>query len=85
MFVAAFLECRPTEVGSARAATSSGPLAARDNSGIFDVLDDLLLEAQEELDDTRLAVLNATHNFPKMEQSLEDPLAQATSDGGPHR
>ena len=47
VFVAAFLECRPTEVGSARAATSSGPPAARDNSGIFDVLDDLLVEARK--------------------------------------
>ena len=51
MFVAAFLECRQTEGGSARAATSSGPPAARDSSGTFDVLDDLLVEAQEELDD----------------------------------
>ena len=65
--------------------SSSGPLAARDSSGIFDVLDDLLLKAQEELDDNRLAVLNAAHNFPKMEQSFEDPLGQATSNGEPHR
>ena len=55
MFVATILECRPTEVGCARAATSSGSPAARDNSGIFDVLDYLLVEAQEELDDTPLA------------------------------
>ena len=85
VFVAALLECRPTEVGSARAATSSGPPAARDSFGIFDVLDDMLLEAQEELDDFRLAALNAAHNFAKMEQSFEDPLGQATSDEGPHR
>ena len=68
----------------APAATSSGPPAARDSSGIFDVLDDLLLKAQEELDHTRLAVLNAAQNFPKIEQSLRDPLAQATSGGEPH-
>ena len=55
------------------------------NSGIFHVLDDILLKAQEELDHTPLAVLNAAHNFPKMEQSLEDRLAQATSNGEPHR
>ena len=61
------------------------PSCGRDNSGIFHVLDDLLLKAQEELDDTRLAVLNAAHNFPKMEQSFEDPLGQATSNGEPHR
>ena len=65
--------------------SSSGPPAAHDSSGIFDVLDDLLVEAQEELDHTRLAVLNAAHNFPQMEQSFEDPLAQATSGGEPHR